>query len=261
MELTQEQKVAFYEDGYVTLEGVIPQAMINAARQAINHEIGKGVRNGFPDINTTSVIADLFNETPAFSLVESALGKGNLQRLGAGTVQLNYTAPVGTQRKEPELATAGPPLRTGGHLDGIAQARDFLRGTISESAYHRNFTAFAVMYLNDVPEPYSGNFTIWPKSHHVMEAVLKEQGHEVLLKYMPDVDVPEGPVQITGKPGDLILGHHALIHTAAQNISANIRYALICRPRHVDIDTVGLDALIDIWREWDGIREAMAEAV
>ena len=32
MELTQEQKVAFYEDGYVTLEGVIPQAMINAAR-------------------------------------------------------------------------------------------------------------------------------------------------------------------------------------------------------------------------------------
>ena len=102
MELTQEQKVAFYEDGYVTLEGVIPQAMINSARQAINHEIGKGVRNGFPDINTTSVITDLFNETPAFSLVESVLGKGNLQRLGAGTVQLNYTAPVGTQRNEPE---------------------------------------------------------------------------------------------------------------------------------------------------------------
>ena len=105
MELTREQKVIFYEEGYLKLEGVIPQAMIDAARQAINHEIGKGVRNGFPEINKTSVITDLFNETPAFPLLESALGKGNLQRLGAGAIKLNYTAPVGTPRKEPELAS------------------------------------------------------------------------------------------------------------------------------------------------------------
>ena len=144
-------------------------------------------------------------------------------------------------------------------MDGVAQARDFILKRVGESGYNRNFTALAVFYLNEIPKPYSGNFTVWPRSHHVMEAVFKERGHEILLNYMPDVQVPEGPVQITGGHGDLILGHHALIHTGAQNISSNIRYAVICRPKHVDIEEIGLDALLDIWREWDGIREAVEE--
>ena len=46
MELTREQKVTFYEEGYLVLEGVISHAMIDAARQAINHEIGKGEWDG-----------------------------------------------------------------------------------------------------------------------------------------------------------------------------------------------------------------------
>ena len=86
-----------------------------------------------------------------FPLLESALGKGNLQRQSHGAVKLNFPAPVGTPQREPQLATAGPPLRTGGHLDGIAKARDFLRGTVEESGYSRDFTAFAVVYLDDVP--------------------------------------------------------------------------------------------------------------
>ena len=142
------------------------------------------------------VIADLFDETPVFSLLESALGKGNLQCQSHGAVKLNFPAGVGTPQRDPQLATAGPPLRTGGHLDGIAQARDFLRGTVEESGYSRDFTAFAVVYLDDVPAPYCGNFTVWPKSHHVMEDVFQKKGHEILLNYMPDVTVPEGPVQV-----------------------------------------------------------------
>ena len=30
--------------------------------------------------------------------------------------------------------------------------------------------------------------------------------------------------------------------------------------KHVDIEEIGLDALLDIWQEWDGIREAVEES-
>ena len=254
MELTKSQKLEFYREGFLKIEGAVPRVMVEAARQAINAEIGKGARQAFADIRAMPVIADLFDETPVFSLLESALGKGNLQCQSHGAVKLNFPAPVGSPQRDPQLATAGPPLRTGGHLDGIAQARDFLRGTVEESGYSRDFTAFAVVYLDDVPAPYCGNFTVWPKSHHVMEDVFQKKGHEILLNYMPDVTVPEGPVQVTGEPGDLILAHHQIIHTAAINACPDIRYAVIFRARHVDIGKNGKDVFTDIWREWDGIR-------
>jgi hypothetical protein len=257
MELTKFQKQEFYEEGCLTIEGAVPRVMVDVARQAINAEIGKGESRGFPNIRSAPVITDMFNETPVFSLLESAMGKGNLQEQRNGAAKLNFPAQVGTSQKEPWLATAGPPLRMGGHLDGIAQARDFLRGTAEESKYSRDFTAFAVVYLDDVPGPGCGNFTLWPKSHHVMEEVFKEKGHEILLNYMPDVEVPEGPVQVTGKPGDVVLAHHQMIHTAAINACPDIRYAVIFRAKHVDIEANGKDVMVDIWREWDGIREEL----
>ena len=55
-------------------------------------------------------------------------------------------------------------------MDGIAQARDFLLGRTNETGYSRGFTAFATVYLDDVPEPFCGNFTVWPKSHRTMDA-------------------------------------------------------------------------------------------
>ena len=39
--LTQKQKLDFYENGYITVPGVVPQLMVDAARQAINHSIGE----------------------------------------------------------------------------------------------------------------------------------------------------------------------------------------------------------------------------
>ena len=39
-------------------------------------------------------------------------------------------------------------------MDGIAQARDFLLGRTNETGYSRGFTAFATVYLDDVPEPF-----------------------------------------------------------------------------------------------------------
>ena len=45
MELTKSQKRFFYEEGYLKVSGAVPRVMVDAARQAINAEIGKGNTN------------------------------------------------------------------------------------------------------------------------------------------------------------------------------------------------------------------------
>ena len=82
----------------------------------------------------------------------------------------------------------------------------------------------------------------------------QENGHGVLAEGMPRVELPEPPVQITGSAGDLVLAHHQIVHTAAPNGSANIRYAAITRLRHLDIKENGPDVYTDIWREYPGLR-------
>src|SRR5690606_33116584 len=123
-----------------------------------------------------------------------------------------FPLPVGEDPPEPP-----------GHLAGIGNG---LNG-MAQGEYRRGFTAFAVVYLADVLEPNSGNFTVWPKSHRTFQAYFQREGHAVLANGMPRIDLPEGPLMVTAKAGDLIIAHHQLFHTGGPNASPNVRYAVI----------------------------------
>ena len=129
---------------------------------------------------------------------------------------------------------------------------------MEKGVYRRGFTALAVIYLADVLEPYSGNFTVWPKSHRFFADYFKKEGHEVLANGMPRSELPEGGKQITGKAGDVVLTHHQIVHSAAPNAASDIRYAAIFRLRHVDCEANGYEAYTDIWKEWPGVQAAIA---
>ncbi len=90
-----------------------------------------------------------------------------------------------------------------------------------------------------------------------METLFQEKGHEILYDFMPEVELPEGPEQLTAGPGDVILAHHQIVHSASINTSPDIRYAVIFRAGHVDLPANGKEVFTDIWREWDGIRESI----
>ena len=255
MQLTPEQIREFYDRGYVKIPGAISKAMVDTARQAVNHSIGTLGPNGEDmskhraaqfcrDLNGAPVIMDLFNASPVISLAESLMGEGNLQKpIRGAQVAPRFPTVIGEIPPEPR-----------GHLDGMGTGTNGM----PKGVYRRGFTAFAVIYLADVPEPYSGNFTVWPGSHRFFENYLKREGLEILSNGTPRVDLPEGPDMVTGNAGDLIIAHHQMIHTGGPNASPNIRYAAIARLRHIDCDKNGNEGFQDIWREFPCVREAIA---
>ena len=89
-----------------------------------------------------------------------------------------------------------------------------------------------------------------------MKSIFQEHGPESLLEGMPPVELPE-PHQIIGKPGDVILAHYQIAHTAAPNVSPHTRYAIFFRLRHIDHPDYRPEAMTDIWLEWEGMRDVV----
>jgi hypothetical protein len=251
MELTYAQKKAFFEKGFVKIPGVVPRLMVDRAVRAINNSMGEGIdpaqiskfraQSYCPELQKDPVIVDLVNRTPAWQLVESAVGPGKIRPVGGGQIALRFPS-----KQDP----AGPARP---HLDGMYSPTNGVpEGTI------QNFTALVSILLSDLPGPNAGNFTAWPGTHHIYERYFREHGPESLLNGMPKVDIPE-PEQITGQAGDMVLVHYQVAHGVTPNASPHIRYAIFFRLTHVDHAEQKFETMTDIWREWDGIRE-FAEA-
>ena len=258
MQFTYAQKQDFYRDGYTIARGVVPQAMIDTALRAINAWVGEGMaaedmtryraQSYAPELQREPIITDLVNNTPVLSLAESVMGEGKVPPATAGQIALRYPAMV------------DPPPEPRPHLDGLHTPTNGVpEGQV------RNFTMLAVVLLSELKAPYSGNFTVWPGTHHKYEDYFKEHGSAALYKGasegMPQIDLPE-PVQIQGQPGDVCFTHYQLGHTATPNVSPHVRYAAIFRLRHADRpdpDT-NIEALTDLWLEWPGMRKMVEQA-
>lgn len=254
MRLSNEQIIRFHEEGYLIIPGAIPQVMIDEALRLINHSLGEEgmdketlpalrAQTFCPECREHPAIMDLANRSQLPALIETLIGEDNLQPPTRGQIALRFPHPLGE--------TAAPPS---GHLDGIGSG---INGS-AVGSYRRIFTGLAVVLLSDLPRPFMGNFTVWPKSHRFFEEYFRNHGHDVLSEGQPKVDLPESPYQITGQPGDLVITHHQIFHTAAPNVSPHVRYAAIFRWCHKDVEKVGIDAFTDIWREWPGVRALTA---
>ena len=247
MTLSFAQKQEIIDGGYVRVPGVVPRAMLDAALRAINSSVGDGMnvdemmtfrsRSYCPELQDAPVITDLLYRTPAWKLAESAIGTGRIDPPATAQIALRF----------PSLQD--PPPEPDGHLDGVHSPHNGVpKGEI------RNFTMLVGIYLSDVPNPYAGNFTVWPATHRAFERYFREHGAEALLAGMPPIDLPR-PRQITGAAGDIILAHYQIAHTAAPNVSPHTRYAVFFRLRHVDHPSFRPEAMTDIWLEWEGLRD------
>jgi hypothetical protein len=251
MELRHSQKQALFDHGYVHVPGVVPRVMVDAAVRAINHSVGEGMdreemvkmraQTYCRELTRTPVITDLFNATPAHSLVESAIGVGKIKPIGGAQIALRF----------PTMQDPPPPARP--HLDGMHSPTNGVpEGTI------QNFTALVSVLLSDLPGPHAGNFTVWPGTHQLYERYFREHTPQSLLNGMPPVPLLE-PVQITGRAGDVVLCHYQIAHGVTPNASPHVRYAIFFRLTHVDHESQKWESMTDIWREWEGMQSFVTE--
>lgn len=249
MELSDAEKTTLARDGFVKLPGIVPGDKVTSALRAINGSLGSSgidpeklqtfrARSYCPEVQTTPAILDLLYETPLRSLVESAIGPDSLDPVSSGQIALRF----------PQAGDARDPHP---HIDGMYTPDNGVpKGTIA------SFTGLIGVFLSDVDETYSGNFTVWPGTHRTYEEYFRSAGPEALLNGMPDVDLPQ-PVQVTAKAGDAVFCHYQLGHGIAGNASPNIRYAIFFRLFKRDHDQIRLECLTDIWREWEGMSHVL----
>lgn len=246
MALTDQQRTDLRKEGYVRLPGIVPRSSVDAALRAINAWMGRGMdpdqmeiyssRSFCPDDRDDPVFLDLYRSTPIAEAVESALGPSSIAPVERAQISLRFPLPSGHPQTPP-----GP------HLDGVSTPTNGV-----EPGRVHNFAALVGIYLQDVEEPFAGNFTVWPKSHAQYAAYFAEHGPLALLDGMPPVSLGP-PEQLLGKAGDAFLCHYLLGHGAAENHSPRIRYAVFFRLKHRDHDRLGYGPMTAPWLGWTGI--------
>ena len=255
MQLNYAQKLEFYEKGYLRIPGAVPAVMVDAAVKAINHSFGNGIdpakmitfqsQSFCPELRQAPEITDLYNRTPAIALAESMIGVGKINPVERGQIAVRF----------PLLDDPAPPLHP--HLDGRYSPHNGV-----PAGELRRFTMLVGIALNDVPTDFAGNLGVWPGTHHLYERYFRDHGHEILMRDgaegMPPIAMPQ-PEMVTARAGDVILVHYQIAHCASPNVSPHPRYAIYFRLQHVEYKAQLFEALTDIWLEWDGMREIVAQ--
>lgn len=244
-EFDLEQKRHLFEKGWVIIPQVVPAEMVDAARNTINSTIENyldSIQTRAHELKTDESLTNLLMATDAFSLIESALGKGKV--VPSTNVQCALRFPDHDRKSLNNLRP---------HIDSFHPSVNGNPGSI------KPFIAIAGFFLNDIEQDNAGNFTVWPETHRQFAKYFEKHGADPELKLgIPPVNLPQ-PVQIKAKAGDMIFAHYQLAHTAAANISNATRYAVYIRMHHADRPKDSLDVLTDIWKYWYGMSEVTSK--
>jgi len=253
LRLTQAQKQTLYRDGYLHLHGLVPPAMVDDALHAINHHIGSaglppdmlqqfGYRSFCPELTDQSVITDVFNK-PIRPIADQLLGEDATPVARSAQIAIRFP-------RKPASKPGSAPDSPRAHIDGFNEAAD---------GKYVPFNLLAGVMLSDVAGSGRGNLTVWPGSHHLAEAYFREHGLPRVRDFTPPLDTIE-PVEVHAAPGDVVLAHYQLCHTAGPNHSPHPRYALFFRVSKVGHDKKNLSCYTDIWQAWDGMKDIHSAA-
>lgn len=229
-------------DGYAHFQGLCPSALIAEARAAIdtdlatNYEPARQIeydhRSYCPGLRRAPVLMALLLQSGITVQLDAVIG---FDRLGY------HNAQIALRRAHNALAAEPPDP----HIDGLPSPHNGVPANVLVS----NFTALVGVYLSPTREEFAGNFTVWPGSHHALERHLREHGVETLRGGMPRIPLGT-PLQLMTEPGDIVLCHYQLAHTAAVNVSDRDRYAVYFRLWFKDIDDRRRQLMTNIWDDW-----------
>jgi Phytanoyl-CoA dioxygenase (PhyH) len=228
-------------DGYAYFGGLTPKPLIVAAKEAIERDLSTNYdprrqakydgTTYCPGITAATQIMDLFVASPIYNIIDEVLGIDKV-KWSRGQIAIRK-AHNWHQRIDPEP-----------HIDGFAEG---LNDVPPDKIY--NHTALVGVFLTPVRAEFSGNFTVWPGSHYAYEHYFRERGPRAMREPRPRLALGQ-PTQLMCEPGDVVLAHYQMGHTAAVNTSDWDRIAVYFR---IVLRTVEMDSwhyLINMWEGW-----------
>jgi hypothetical protein len=235
-------RVLLHRDGYAMFPGLCPEPIARAARAAIDHDLATNYdeqrqleydnRSYCPDLRGTAVLLSLLLDSGITAKLDEVIG---FHKLGYDGGQIALRRAGNAQRPSPPEP----------HIDGLPAP---FNGVPADTLVS-NFTVLVGIYLSSARTRFAGNFTVWPGSHHILEQHFREIGPNALRDGMPRIPLGE-PVQLMTEPGDVVLCHYSLAHTAAVNLSAVDRYAVYFRLWLKDIEQRRWCLMTHIWDGW-----------
>ena len=243
VELTKEQKTAFYLDGYLHLEQVVPQELVDGALQVINEALGDpGSWSRNPDhgiwelvgpdrtLGSHPAILALLYGAATHAYTECLLGKGNVNMPRGGQLAVRMPTP-GADHDSP----------THWHIDGL------------NKGHHTSFSILVGITLSDQMGPDWGNLVVFPGHHQrmgskLLGAVLQVSdaaasrssipqssdgviaSAQITENLLPYIREPlTNPVYTQPRAGDVLLVHSKVPHRVNHNHSPHIRYQVYFR--------------------------------
>ena len=304
--LTREQRRFFNAHGYIVLRGAVPSELCTDVLERADRRRTKMQRDGswgkvkdfnFPRLGKSDALFSLVRAPRVAAAMEQLLGAGSVALPPRGVVKW-----VGKRRASSERGAGGGEASGTSlaharlnateldvwqdywHIDGAgnshlltlkqrsdgltgAQLRGGLRvGKSRTGGSVLNFSLLCGVFLHDIPQPWRGNFTVWPGAHHACMALIAERGLDSFIRERPSfaalcamaearcaggVATPHpAPVQLCVQQGDVVLAHPLLPHAAGWNFDAPGRFATYFRVRHAEHDVLREKVLDgDLWRE------------
>jgi hypothetical protein len=252
--VNRAQLHTFAEDGYVVLPRVVPQTLIDAARQEIAARVAQNppapgavgpnfyfvMRDATQDNALPPPLLAPFFASAALPLAQALIGDGACEFDPLDHVQISRIIPPWPHRP------GGP------HIDGLTPPEPDGRPS--------TFTMLAGIFLTDQSRENAGNLWVWPGSHRQTASYLRQHGPDTLVSCVPYPPVALGtPRQVTAQPGDLLLAHYLLGHNIGGNVSDTVREALYYRLKRSDHRARWRNAVQDPLLEFDSVRNALRE--
>ena len=222
--ITEEEERQFHEQGYLLLRSAIPVREVDSLLAEVQRLVDDSGRNGGalhePYYHSGSYkLTRILRLSHAFDyLVDHPAYFGRLVSLIGTHIQL----------MDSEIFVRGSAEQaiTGFHTD---------LGPGMQKLIHRDGSAFfeikMQLFLTDLSQPDSSNFTLFPGSHRRSAPDANElcMIESINRTFGAHGELPPGAIQVLAAPGDALLFPHTLWHSVAPNRSGRTRYSISLR--------------------------------
>lgn len=239
----------FLTDGFQQFPSLVDLKLVARAREYIDRDLRVNYdASRIVEYDNRSFCPDLLG-TPEIQDLASCPGvKSKLEELFEPESVVCDDGQIAIRRAHNSAERHGPVA----HIDGIPTSTNGMNGDELTP-----FTLLLAVFLSEVRAEFSGNFTVWPGTHTLMQEYFRKRGPKARSEGMPQVALGT-PRQLLCKPGDVVLCHYSLAHAAAVNTSDFDRYAVFFRLSHRTLDREKYkDAhetewahLTNIWTDW-----------